>query len=106
MKKDWMACDGTGRESRSGASIAEEQPMGASLTPLSRRTLLTTAALGWIGWLGAQRSALAELTLRPSKGKDDGRILVVLFLRGDWTASTLLFPMPKTTITGSARRLG
>lgn len=82
MKKDWMACDGTGRESRSGASIAEEQPMGASLTPLSRRTLLTTAALGWIGWLGARRGALAELTLRPSKGKDDGRILVVLFLRG------------------------
>lgn len=82
MKKDWMACDGTGRKSRSDAPIPETRAQGATLTPLSRRTLLTTAALGWIGWLGARKSALAELTVRPGRDVDDGRTLVVLFLRG------------------------
>lgn len=63
MNRNWTYCNGEGRLD----------------APVTRRNVLATAATAGVWWL-ATGSALAQATIR--KDKQDGNVVVVVFLRG------------------------
>lgn len=69
---DWWSCDGNGG-----------RPAG-----LSRRSMLLGAALTSVGWLTS--SALGQIAVRPKR--EEGRVLVNIFLRGGADGLSLIVP--------------
>ncbi len=82
MRNDWMSCDGDGnlREPKAFVRQAERgEPSGVSV---SRRHVLTGAALGALAWASGRRSALSQIAVRPKESRTRDDVLVVIFLRG------------------------
>jgi len=73
-KNDWWSCDGQGH---AVAPVAKPQ-----ITPrVTRRGVLTGAAVGAVGWLAGSR-ALAQLAITPKSVPGKRDVLVSIFLRG------------------------
>lgn len=71
--KDWVFCDGTGRERG----------------PIDRRAALVAGFGAAVWWMGA-KTAFAQAALRPDRS--DGPVLVVVFLRGGADGLNIVAP--------------
>jgi uncharacterized protein (DUF1501 family) len=86
MKRDWFSCDGRGFRTEPTSSAPAGSIDG---TMPSRRAILVGAALGAITW-ASRGSALAQVAIDPSNR--DGRVLVVVFLRGGADGLNIVVP--------------
>ena len=79
-REEWWTCDGRGHAEAQAPAVRPA---------ITRRGLITGAALGAVGWLSSSK-AIAQMTVGPGKG--DGNVLVSIFLRGGADGMNMLVP--------------